>query len=168
MARIPERRREPKKREYTYAVDENTPLFKYERVFIDEYIVCGNVAQACKIARSRCHMLPLNSVIAYAGAGNKLLAKPNVQKEVKRLMEEMEKQNIMTSKDVMGFFSQVVRGEVKDQFGLDPMLSDRIKAAQEIAKRTIDIELKAKEPQDKSITIKLDWNREQEEDEVEE
>ena len=36
-----------------------------------------------------------------------------------------------------------MRGEVKDQFGLDPSLSDRINAAKEIARRTIDVELKS-------------------------
>ena len=59
----------------------------------------------------------------------------------------------------MQFFSAVMRGEVKDQFGLDATLSDRTRAAQEIAKRTVDIEnRKAGEP-DQLVAIKLDWSR---------
>lgn len=40
----------------------------------------------------------------------------------------------------MEFFTNVMRGEIKDAFGLDPSLADRKDAAKEIAKRTVDIE----------------------------
>jgi hypothetical protein len=36
--------------------------------------------------------------------------------------------------EVMQFYSDVMNGKVKDQFGLDPQLSDRIKAAQSLDK----------------------------------
>lgn len=42
----------------------------------------------------------------------------------------------------MEFFTKVMRGEVKDAFGLDASLADRKDAAKEIAKRTVDIEAK--------------------------
>ena len=37
--------------------------------------------------------------------------------------------------EVLRFFSSVMRGEVKDQFGLDSQLSDRIDAAKQLQKR---------------------------------
>lgn len=74
-------------------------------------------------------------------------------------MEEIRKDTIATADEVMQFFTSVMRGEVKDQFGLDATLSDRTRAAQEIAKRTVDIEnRKAGEP-DQLVAIKLDWSR---------
>lgn len=36
---------------------------------------------------------------------------------------------------MLEFFSAVMRGEVKDQFGLDSSLSDRINAGKELIKR---------------------------------
>ena len=51
------------------------------------------------------------------------------------------------TKEVLGFLSATFRGEVKDQFGLDPALSDRIKAAEDMAKHhkllTDSLEVKA-------------------------
>ena len=50
-----------------------------------------------------------------------------------------------------------MRGEIKDQFGLDASLNDRTKAAQELAKRTVDVENRIKGVPDTQISIKLDW-----------
>ena len=62
-----------------------------------------------------------------------------------------------TSEEVMDFFSRVMRGEVKDQFGLETSVADRIKAAQELAKRTIDIDNRIKGVGDPVVEIRLDW-----------
>lgn len=54
---------------------------------------------------------------------------------------------IADPEEVLGFLSATFRGEVKDQFGLDPALSDRIKAAEDMAKHhkllTDSLEVKA-------------------------
>ena len=39
----------------------------------------------------------------------------------------------------MEFFTKVMKGEIKDAFDLPPSLQDRINAAKELAKRTIDV-----------------------------
>ena len=39
----------------------------------------------------------------------------------------------------MRYFTSVMRGEVKDQFGLDAPLAERTKAAVELAKRKVDV-----------------------------
>ena len=77
-----------------------------------------------------------------------------------RIMEELKKESVATADEVMQFFTAVMRGEVKDQFGLDATLSDRTRAAQEIAKRTIDIENRQNGTPDQKIEISLDWSRE--------
>ena len=54
---------------------------------------------------------------------------------------------IADPEEVLSFLSATFRGEVKDQFGLDPALSDRIKAAEDMAKHhkllTDSLEVKA-------------------------
>lgn len=74
-------------------------------------------------------------------------------------MEELRSDTIATAQEVMEFFTDVMRGQVKDQFGLDATLSDRTRAAQEIAKRTIDIENRRSGESDQVISIKLDWSK---------
>lgn len=74
-------------------------------------------------------------------------------------MEELRKESVATADEVMQFFTSVMRGEVKDQFGLDATLSDRTRAAQEIAKRTIDMENRLAGNADQTIAITLDWAR---------
>ena len=48
----------------------------------------------------------------------------------------------------MEFFTKVMKGEIKDAFGLDPSLQDRLNAAKELAKRTVDINGKKEEYED--------------------
>lgn len=67
-------------------------------------------------------------------------AKDNGQKRpckaylAQHLQPEHDKR-IADAEEVLVFLSATVRGEVKDQFGLDASLQDRIKAAQELLKR---------------------------------
>ena len=56
-------------------------------------------------------------------------------------MREMRAdERIAKPEEVMRFFSEVMRGEVKDQFDLDAQLADRIKAGVELMKRYTCIE----------------------------
>jgi hypothetical protein len=135
-------------------VNENTPLTPWEEAMIYEFIT-GKPP----------HTLFDNMGLKYKNENSrksnisKCLHKPNVQKKIRELMGEMDMGTIMTGQEVMEYFTAVARGEVKDQFGLDAPLSERTAAAKEIAKRTIDIELKEKGYEDKKIDITLNWNR---------
>lgn len=92
------------------------------------------------------------------GAKLRWLKYPNIQKKIKEIMAEMEKNTIMSATEVMEYFTAVARGEIKDQFGLDAPLSERTKAAQEIAKRTIDVDLKKEGLEDRNINVTLNWD----------
>lgn len=72
-------------------------------------------------------------------------------------MQEAHKEAVMNAQEVMEYFTSVVRGEVKDQFGLDAPLSERTRAAIELARRTVDIENREKLSQLEQpvISIKL-------------
>lgn len=89
----------------------------------------------------------------------RMLKAPHIKAEIERIMNEIRKDTIMTATEVMEYFTAVARGEVKDQFGLDAPLSERTKAAQEIAKRTVDIENRKAGVADSVVQIKLDWSR---------
>lgn len=54
-----------------------------------------------------------------------------------------------------------MRGEVKDQFGLEAPLSERTKAAVELAKRTVDLDNKLNGKADAVVEIKLDWGNDE-------
>lgn len=116
----------------------------------------GNITAAVKGIPN----LPKRSDGAYNSLGRKFLDDPKVQMEIKRIMDELKKESVATADEVMQFFTSVMRGEVKDQFGLDATLSDRTRAAQEIAKRTVDIENRKAGDPDQLVAIKLDWSRE--------
>lgn len=93
---------------------------------------------------------------AYA---KKLLAKPKIQKEVARQWDLFLNERIASSQEIMGFQTMVMRGLVKDQFGLDATLKDRLDASKELAKRQIDAKTVAEKGRDNEVTIKLCWDR---------
>lgn len=122
------------------------PLTPTEERFVEAYIKTGNIKYATQQS-------------GYQGNGTTLLQKPNVQKRIKKIMRQLEKQTMASAQEVMEYFTAVMRGELKDQFGLDASLSDRTKAAQELAKRTVDIENREKGKADSLVEIKLNWRR---------
>lgn len=124
-----------------------------QQKFVQEYIKLGNATQAYLAAGYICN---------YKTATVKsslLVAKDNVREEITKIRNEEFKKNVATSEEVMDFFSRVMRGEVKDQFGLETSVADRIKAGQELAKRTIDIDNKKLGLGDNVLEIRLDWSR---------
>lgn len=141
-----------KKKPTKKKVNETRPLNEREKIFCREYIKQGNGQQsAIKAGYSK------DSARSQA---SRLLLRRNVQEEIARLSEKREKKAIMDANEVMELYSAIARGEVKDQFGLDASLNDRIKAMNEIAKRTVDIENRIKGTPDNVVQIKLDWSRE--------
>ena len=86
-----------------------------------------------------------------------LLRNRNVASKIDQLRKEQQKASIATAQEVMEYFTQVMKGEIKDQFGLEAPLAERTKAAQELAKRTVDIDNRAKGVADTKIEISLDW-----------
>ncbi len=63
------------------------------------------------------------------------MANADVRAFIAARLDVQEAQAIADADEVLRFLSAVIRGEVKDQFGLDAALSDRLKAAQELLKR---------------------------------
>lgn len=88
-----------------------------------------------------------------------LLDNPRIRAEIARISQPVEISSLASAREVLEFFASVMRGEVKDQFGLEAPLSERLKAANELAKRTVDIENRRNGEADAVIEVKLDWDR---------
>lgn len=137
---------------------QNKSLTIAEQKFLANYIKYGNLAEAVAQTNELNYPSTLSrKELSYKGS--QLLSKPHIQAEYERIMEMARQETVATAQEVMSYFTKVMRGEEKDQFGLDAPLSERTKAAQELAKRTIDIENRNAGTPDQTIEIALDWSR---------
>lgn len=98
-----------------------------QQAFADYYLELGNATEAAKRAG-------YSEKTAYA-IGNENLSKPEISAYIAERMEQIQGERIATIEEVMQFYTSVMRGEEKDQFGLEASLNDRLKAGQEIIKR---------------------------------
>lgn len=133
---------------------EDRPLTQRQEDFCRYYVEMNNGKQAAIKAG-------YSEATAEAKA-SQTLRLVNVAKRIKILREKAAKPSIATSQQVMQFFTDVMEGKIKDQFGLEASLSDRTKAAVELAKRTVDLDQKLAGKPDATIEIKLDWDRDKE------
>lgn len=124
-----------------------------ENEFISKYLELGNVRQAVLQAGYK-----TNTPDQY---GQRLLNKPYIAEEIRYRMEQVKDAGIASAEEIMQYFTSVMRGEISDQFGLDASLSERTKAAQELAKRQIDMaqRVAAQTEQPTEFKIVLDWTR---------
>lgn len=118
--------------------------------FINFYIETGNAAESARRAGY--------SSKTADNIGQENLRKPMIREEILARTKSSREKQIATAEDVMTFFTKAMNGEIKDQFGLEATLSDRIRAGQELAKRTVDIENKMAGKEDSTVHIKLDWD----------
>lgn len=102
-------------------------LNERQKAFADYYIQTGNATEAAikagyseKTARS-------------IGAEN--LTKPDISAYIKERLDEQSNKRVADANEVIEFYTAVMRGEVKDQFGLDASLSDRLKAGDALMRR---------------------------------
>lgn len=122
-----------------------------EQKFVSLYLEYGDPTRAVVEAKF--------NTTAPKQYAKKLLAKPKIQTEVAKQMELFKNECIASSQEIMRFYTMAMRGEVKDQFGLEATLADRMKAADALAKRQIDAVAVAERGKDNAFTINLRWDR---------
>ena len=120
-----------------------------EQKFVSYYIETNDMVKAVEMANFK-----TTSPKAYA---KKLLAKGKVQKELKRQLKLLENEAVASADEVMVFLTETMRGNVKDQFGLEATLKDRMDAAKELAKRQIDMQKIADSAEANELKITLSW-----------
>lgn len=103
------------------------PLTPKQQAFCDYYLETGNAAEAARRAGYK------EKNAGVTGLEN--LRKPMIAAYIKERQEQIASERIANITEVMEFFSAVLRGEVKDQFGLDAQLADRLNAGKELVKR---------------------------------
>lgn len=93
-----------------------------------------------------------------------LLGKEYIADELKYRLDQIKEASIASRVEILQYYSDVMRGEVKDQFGLEAPLAERTKAANELAKRIIDYEREIEQLKsaNQDINITLNWAREEE------
>ena len=66
--------------------------------------------------------------------GSQLLANASISAYIAARLKPKEEKLIADSNEIMQFFTDAMRGKIKDQFGLDASLSDRMTAANSLQK----------------------------------
>ena len=100
-------------------------LTEMQKRFIDYYIETANATKACEMA-------------GYKGKNLDRLGSQNLSKLdkfIKAKLQEKESNRIASQDEVLEYLTKVMRGELKDQFGLDASLQDRTKCAELLGKR---------------------------------
>lgn len=98
-----------------------------QKAFADYYIECGNATEAALKAGY--------SKKTAQQIGSENLLKPVISTYIEERINQIEDDRIAKGDEVLQYLSGVMRGEVKDQFGLDASLQDRTKAAELLGKR---------------------------------
>ncbi len=95
--------------------------------FADYYIETANLYQsAMKAGYSK----------NYAKSqAHKLLENVGIKKYIEERMEKLDKERIASADEVLEYLTKVMRGNIKDQFGLEISIQDKTKAAELLGKR---------------------------------
>ena len=102
-------------------------LNERQKAFADYYIQTGNATEAAiKAGYSE-------KTARFIGSEN--LTKLDISAYIKERLDEQSNKRVADANEVIAFYTAVMRGEVKDQFGLDASLSDRLKAGDALMKR---------------------------------
>lgn len=107
-------------------------LKEKHKAFADFYIETGNAAESARRAGY--------SEKTARQQGARMLTNVDIAAYIEKRTKAEAEKRIAKADEVMEFLTAVMRGEVKDSFGLEPSLADRKDAAKELAKRTVDIE----------------------------
>lgn len=72
--------------------------------------------------------------------GSRLMKNEEVKEYIRARLRAQHAREVAKTDEVLRFLTSVMRGEQKDQFGLDAQLADRIKAGTELLKRYAAVE----------------------------
>lgn len=98
-----------------------------QKAFADYYIECGNASEAARRAG-------YSQKTAFR-SGQENMQKPAISQYIRERMDKIQDKRIAKGDEVLQFLTASMRGEIKDQFGLDATLADRMKAAELLGKR---------------------------------
>lgn len=103
-----------------------------QKKFCEEYIKSGNATEAARNAGYKAK--------SARAIGAENLTKPAIADYIRQRLNELDAKMVADANEILKFYTSVMRGEVKDQFGLESSLSDRLKAADSLSKRLVAAE----------------------------
>ena len=98
-----------------------------QKKFCDYYIETGNASEAARRAGY--------SEKTARTIGQQNLAKRAIKDYISERMKNQDRERVASADEVIAFYTAVMRGEVKDQFGIEASLSDRLKAGENLMRR---------------------------------
>jgi phage terminase small subunit len=115
-----------KKRKTTARPRKIRELTKKQQQFADKYIQLGNAERAAvEVGYSK----------AYARSSSYLLMEnKGIARYIKDRMKELQRPEIAKEVEVLTYYTDLMRGKIKDQFDLDAPLCERTKGADALAK----------------------------------
>lgn len=123
--------------------------------FISLYIKYADPMQAAMEAGYSIREGVVNKDAQYMKRGRQLLAKDYIQDEIAYRTEAFRDSQIADAKEVMMYLTRVMRGQEKDQFGLDVSIADRNNAAKELNRRMHEIESATQREGGKEVRLVL-------------
>ena len=117
-----------------------------QRAFADYYIETGNATEAARRAGYKKPNVQ----------GSQNLEKLSIKSYIEERVKASDEKRIAKGEEVLEYLTKVMRGEEKDQFGLDASLQDRTKAAELLGKRYRLFVDKVEQKVDLNSTTKLD------------
>ena len=121
-------------------------LNQRQKMFAEQYLKTLNATEA---ARRAGYKAKNASQMGYEN-----LRKPEIKAYIHARMQEME--FVANVDETLAFLTKVMRGEVKDQFGLDASLADRLKAGESLLKRFDAVESRQENSGPREIVVMLE------------
>ena len=124
--------------------------------FVSLYIKYADPAKAAKEAGYSVRDTVKNKDSAYLTRGRTLLAKDYIQHEIAYRNEAIRSKDIADANEVLSYLTAVMRGDIKDQFGLDTSIADRTTAAKELNRRLREMEVSTDTANKREVRLILD------------
>lgn len=141
-----------------YVTHTKHPLTMREARFIDVYMVNFDGAEAVEKAGF--------AVKDKKAKARLLLSKDYIKDEIIYRSEIYASECIADRQEILEYLTAGMRGEIKDQFGLDAPMSERTACARELKKILIDDVEKGKQVQAQQVVVNIDMSRDEEPESV--
>lgn len=120
-----------------------------QQKFCDFYLETGNATEAARLAGY--------SEKTANRIATENLSKPVIKEYMKLRLEELESKRVASITEIMEFYTNVLRGNETDAFGLDVGIDSRLKAAEQLGKRLgMGITSKEQEYRLKSLELEIE------------